>query len=272
MGPRPLEGLRPAPVRRVPELPGGTLTLLFTDIEGSTDLVRRLGDRYGDLLAEQRRILRTSVGEHAGIEIDNQGDACFFAFTRARDAVAAAVAAQRALFGHAWPEGAAVRVRMGLHTGEPAVADEGYVGVDVVRAARLGGAARGGQILISATTRALVERDLPAGVSLADAGSLALKSIDEPEPASELLIDGLPRVAPAPAAGRPDPNRYRELAERARRSIEHGVLAELQDGFADLEDHGSERRRSGVPTWALIVLAVLALLVIVPIVTTVIRP
>jgi class 3 adenylate cyclase len=256
----------------VPELPAGTLTLLFTDIEGSTELLRRFGDRYAELLAEQRRILRTSVGEHAGIEIDNQGDACFFAFTRARDAVAAAVSAQRALFEQRWPEGAAVRVRMGLHTGEPTAGEEGYVGLDVVRAARLGAAARGGQVLLSATTRALVERDLPAGVSLADAGPLALKSIDEPEPASELVVDGLPRVAALPATPGADPNRYREFAERARQAIEEGVLAELQQGFPDLDEVGREPRRRGIPTWALIVLAVLALLIIVPIVTTVFRP
>jgi hypothetical protein len=163
---------------------------------------------------------------------------------------------------------------MGLHTGEPTAGDEGYVGLDVVRAARLGASARGGQVLLSATTRALVERDLPAGVSLADAGSIALKSIDEPEPASELVVDGLPRVALEPAAPRGDPNRYREFADQVRTRIQEGVLAELQEGFADLDldDLGPERRRSGIPTWALMVLAVLALLVLVPIVTTVFRP
>jgi class 3 adenylate cyclase len=256
----------------VPQLPAGTLTLLFTDIEGSTELLRSLGDRYGELLTEQRRILRTAVGEHAGIEIDNQGDACFFAFTRARDAVGAAVSAQRALFEHPWPDGAQVPVRMGLHTGEPTAGEEGYVGVDVVRAARLGSAARGGQVLVSATTRALVERDLPDGVSLADAGSLPLKSIEEPERASELVIDGLPRLAPQPVAPRPDESRYRDFAEQVRTRIQEGVLAELQEGFAHLEDTDRERRRSGIPTWALIVLAVLALLILVPIVTTVFRP
>src|SRR6516162_9992107 len=116
-------------------LPGGTVTFVFTDIEGSTRLLQELGDEaYGRISADHRRIVREAFREHGGTEIDTQGDAFFFSFPRARDAVAAAVEAQRALEAHPWPGGSSVRVRMGLHTGEPQVGDEGYLGLDVVRA------------------------------------------------------------------------------------------------------------------------------------------
>src|SRR5919206_3438040 len=101
------------------ELHGGTVTLLFTDIEGSTRLLRQLGERYAEILAEHQRLLREAFAAHGGREVDTQGDAFFVAFPRAVDAVLAAVDAQRALAAHPWLEGAAVRVRMGLHTGEP---------------------------------------------------------------------------------------------------------------------------------------------------------
>src|SRR5947209_16031468 len=122
------------------ELPSGTVTLLFTDIEGSTRLLQRLGDRYAEALAAHHRLLREAFAAHGGHEVDTQGDAFFVAFPRAIDAVQAAVAAQRALAAHPWSEGAAVRIRMGLHTGEPAVVGEGYVGLAVHRAARIGAA------------------------------------------------------------------------------------------------------------------------------------
>ena len=118
-------------------LPSGTVTFVFSDIEGSTGLLKRLGERYAELIAEHRRVVRETFGTHNGVEIDTQGDSFFFAFARARDAVAAAVETQRAHAEHEWPGGEQVRVRMGLHTGEPAVGAEGYLGVDVVRAARL---------------------------------------------------------------------------------------------------------------------------------------
>ncbi len=120
----------------MPNLPRGTVTLLFTDIEGSTRLLQCLGERYPDVLAECRGLLRAAFHQHHGHEVDTQGDAFFVAFTRATDAISAAVDAQRALASHPWPEGAAVRVRMGLHTGEPSLTSEGYVGLDVHRAAR----------------------------------------------------------------------------------------------------------------------------------------
>jgi class 3 adenylate cyclase len=146
-------------------LPAGTVTFLFSDIEGSTGLLKRLGEGYAELIADHRRIIRDTFGEHGGIEIDRQGDSFFFAFARAREAVAAAVAAQRAHAAYEWPGGENVRVRMGLHTGEPAVGAEGYLGVDVVRAARLSAAGSGGHVLLSETTRALLGSSLPTGVS-----------------------------------------------------------------------------------------------------------
>src|SRR3712207_5157940 len=145
----------------MPELPGGTVTLLFTDIEGSTQLLRRLGDAYAGVLAEHQRLLREAFAAHGGAEVDTQGDAFFVAFPRAMDAVEAAVAAQRALAAHSWPSGAAVRVRMGLHTGEPASTGERYVGLAVHRAARVGSAGHGGQVLLSETTQSVLRDQLP---------------------------------------------------------------------------------------------------------------
>jgi class 3 adenylate cyclase len=178
----------------VPELPGGTVTFTFTDIEDSTELLKRLGDEYRDVLTSHRRIVRDTFTGRDGIEIDTQGDAFFFAFPRARDAVAAAVDAQRAHAAATWPDGASVRVRMGLHTGEPSLHEEGYVGIDVVRAARICTVGRGGQILLSETTRALLGSGLPDGVSVFPLGQRHLRGIDEPERVFEVAIDELERV------------------------------------------------------------------------------
>src|SRR5436309_1771519 len=156
-------------------LPGGTVTFLFTDIEGSTRLLQELGDSYGEVVRDHRRLLRENLGDKGGAEVDTQGDAFFYSFTRARDAVAGAVAAQRALTAHEWPQSKEVRVRMGLHTGEPSVGDEGYLGLDVVRAARICSAGHGGQVLLSETTRALLGNDLPEGASVVDLGQKPLK-------------------------------------------------------------------------------------------------
>ena len=175
---------------RMSGLPSGTVTFVFSDIEGSTALLKALGDAYGDVLDTHRRLMRTSFHDLGGVEIDTQGDAFFFAFPRARDAVAAAVEAQRLHAVEEWPEDRPVRVRMGLHTGEPAVGSEGYLGIDVVRAARLCTVGRGGQVLLSETTRSLVGGTLPDGVSVHPLGERHLKDIDEPERVFELDIDG----------------------------------------------------------------------------------
>src|SRR4029078_3040358 len=177
--------------------PAGTVTFLFTDIEGSTKLLQELGDEYGMVVADHRRILRDAFGSGGGREGDTQGDAFFYSFARARDAVAAAAAGQHALAAHHWPGGAQVRVRMGLHTGEPAVGEEGYVGMDVVRAARFGSAGHGGQVLLSETTRPLVGGDLPEGVSIRDLGEQKLKDV-RAEHLYQLEFGGSPQYFPMP--------------------------------------------------------------------------
>src|SRR5256886_5678199 len=177
-------------------LPMGTVTLLFTDMEGSTRLLQEVGERYTDLLEEYRQLLRAAFGRWNGNVVDTQGDAFFVAFARATDAVSAAVAAQRALASHVWPEGVVVRVRMGLHTGEPRLSSEGYTGLDVHYAARMMSAAHGGQVLLSQTTRDLVEHDLPEGVSLRDLGEHHLKDLEQAVHLNQVVIADLPADFP----------------------------------------------------------------------------
>src|SRR5262245_4978034 len=181
---------------RMPAPPSGTVTFLFSDIETSTRLLQHLGDRYAEVLATYRRLLREAFQAWEGYKIDTAGDGFFVAFQRATHAVAAAVTAQRALAGHAWPAGALVRVRMGLHTGEPTHAAGGYVGLDVHRAARICTAGHGGQTLCSQTTHTLVEYDLPAGVRLRDLGAHRLKDLQRPEHLYQLVIPDLPADFP----------------------------------------------------------------------------
>jgi class 3 adenylate cyclase len=147
------------------ELPSGTVTFLFTDIEGSTRLLTRLRGRYLEVLAEHQRLLRGAFNAYGGREVHTEGDAFFVAFARASDAIAAAVAGQRALASESWPEGVEVRVRMGVHTGEAAISMDDYVGLDVHRAARICSAGHGGQVVVSNSTRALVADDLPQDAS-----------------------------------------------------------------------------------------------------------
>ncbi len=177
-------------------LPVGTITFLFTDIEGSTHLLQQLEDKYAEVLGEQQTLLRAIFDRHGGRVVDTQGDSFFVAFARAVDAIQAAVEAQRALAAHAWTDGVAVRVRMGLHTGEPTVSGERYIGIDVHRAARIGAAGHGGQVLLSQTTRDLVETELPEGVSLRDLGEHHLKDLRRPKRIFELVIAGLPTDFP----------------------------------------------------------------------------
>ena len=245
----------------MPELPSGTVTFVFTDIEDSTEHLKRLGDGYGEVLSAHRRIVRETFGERGGVEIDTQGDAFFYAFGRARDAVAAAVAAQREHAVARWPADTSIRVRMGLHTGEPAVHEEGYVGLDVVRAARICTLGRGGQILLSETTRGLLGSGVPDGVSVFPLGQRHLRGIDEPERVFEIAIDGLPqdeevgadlaRDAGPPAAPSPSPEKAAggvgdlgtrlaaEIQERVARALGSAVPApegsEQGSGIADIE-------------------------------------
>jgi hypothetical protein len=143
------------------------------------------------VLSAHRRLIREAFTAHDGVEIDTQGDAFFFAFPRARDAVAAAARVQRDHVEHAWPHDGVVRVRIGLHTGEPTISEEGYLGLDVVRAARLSAVAQGGHVLLSETTRALLGSKLPDGISVFPLGERHLKDIDEPERVYELEIAGV---------------------------------------------------------------------------------
>lgn len=219
-------------------LPSGTVTFVFSDIEGSTGLLKRLGEGYGTLLGEHRRIMREVFGEHGGVEIDMQGDSFFFAFARARDAVAAAVDAQRGHAEHEWPDDEHVRVRMGLHTGEPAVGAEGYLGVDVVRAARLAATGHGGNVLLSETTRALLGSSLPDGVSVHALGERRLKDIDEPERVYELTIEGVEQPEPEEAAPPESEDewdrRKADLSKRMAEKINESVMRSLERSLGDL--------------------------------------
>jgi class 3 adenylate cyclase len=208
-------------------LPGGTVTFLFSDIEGSTRLLEQLGDRYGDVDRDHRRILREQLSEAGGLEIDNQGDAFFFSFPRAKDAVAGAVAAQRRLEAHGWPDGVDVRIRMGLHTGEPTVGEEGYLGMDVVRAARICSAGHGGQILLSETTRALVGNNVPEGVSIRDLGQAQLKDIQH-ERIYELAREDRRTEFP-PLKTTPTKTGADDLADQIERKVHEQILASFDN-------------------------------------------
>jgi class 3 adenylate cyclase len=207
-------------------LPGGTVTFLFTDIEGSTRLLQELGDAYADVVRDHRGLLREHLGAQGGTEVDTQGDAFFYSFSRARDAVAGAVGAQRALADHDWPKGAQVKVRMGLHTGEPSVGEEGYLGMDVVRAARICSAGHGSQILLSETTRALLGNDLPAGVSVVDLGQQNLKDVQH-ERIYQLALDDGPASFPPLKAEKPKSSSD-VLAERIQRHVEEEIERSLR--------------------------------------------
>jgi len=178
------------------ELPAGTITMLFTDIEGSTALLRRLGSRYADALSAQRALLRAAFANCGGHEMGTEGDSFFIVFGSAADAIRCCVAAQRALSGHDWPGGIPVRVRMGLHSGEPVRHEDGYVGLDVHRAARIAAVAHGGQVVLSEATRQLAGSRLPAGASLRDLGLHRLKDIEAPEHIYQLVAAGLPERFP----------------------------------------------------------------------------
>jgi predicted ATPase/class 3 adenylate cyclase len=211
--------------------PLGTVTLLFTDIEGSTRLLERLGrERYAEALSLHRRLARRAFERHGGYEVDYEGDAFFVAFSRAEDAVASAAAAQQALAAADWPEDQELRVRMGIHTGEPLAVPPKYVGLDVHRAARIMAAGHGGQVLLSQTTRDLLDDR----AALRDLGEHRLKDLSAAQRLYQLQIDGLPHEFPPlktlgnrptnlPVQLRPLIGRERELAEVAALLREEGV-------------------------------------------------
>jgi class 3 adenylate cyclase/sugar lactone lactonase YvrE len=170
---------------------GRTVTFLFTDIEGSTRLQARLRHQWSAVRGEHHRLIRESFLGSFGVEVDTQGDSFFYVFPRALDAVNGALTAQRALASNSWPDGAGPRVRMGLHSGEPQVSDDGFVGLSVVRAARIMAAAHGGQVLLSQATYALVHDDLPTDVAARDLGQYRLKDFDDPQRLFQLSAPGI---------------------------------------------------------------------------------
>jgi class 3 adenylate cyclase len=213
-------------------VPSATLTLFFSDIEGSTRLLSQLGVQYGDALSVQRSIIREEVRHWRGREIGTGGDSFFVVFTSAADAVSAALAAQHRLTSYPWPDGAALRVRMGLHTGEPTRHEGDYIGMDVHRAARIASTAHGGQIVVSASTAQLL-RDRSPEVQLKDLGWHRLKDIPEPEHILQLVADGLEQDFPPlkslgtptnlPPVPTPILGRDAELAEIAAQFTSAGV-------------------------------------------------
>jgi predicted ATPase/class 3 adenylate cyclase len=180
------------------ELPVGTVTFLFSDIEGSTRLLQECGDRWPELLGRHAELLRAAWAGHGGVEVGTEGDSFFVAFVSAPAALAAAVEGQRALAAEPWPEGTPIRVRMGVHTGEGVVSGGTYVGLDVHRAARIMAAGYGGQVLISASTEPLLRGSLAADVSLEDLGEHQLRDLPAREHLYSVVADGLPSSFPPP--------------------------------------------------------------------------
>jgi class 3 adenylate cyclase len=186
------------------KLPKGHVTFLLTDLEGSTELLRRLDDRYAGLLADVRRLVRAAVRSAGGREVSARGDDLFVVFEHAPAAVEAALGIQRAMRAAAWPEGLDVRLRIGLHRGRPALTDTGYVGLSVHAAARICFAGHGGQILVSSPVRVAVIDSLPDGVSLRSLGAWRFRGLPEPVDlfqveAADLLSDFPPLRSAAPA-------------------------------------------------------------------------
>jgi YVTN family beta-propeller protein len=186
------------------DLPSGAVTFLFTDIEGSTRLVRQLRSRYAEVLEEHQRLLRQAFSQHGGHEIDTQGDAFFYAFGSAHEAVLAAVEAQRALSGYPWPDETEVKVRIGVHTGQAAPVNGRYTGLAVHRAARICAAGHGGQILVSQATQSLLEdEEEDLAVRMRDLGDQRLKDIDRPVRLYQVDAPGLAAGFPAPRGETP---------------------------------------------------------------------
>ncbi len=229
------------------EPPTGAVTFLFTDIEGSTRLVKQLRDRYEGVQADHRRLLRAAFDAHSGYEVDTQGDSFFIAFASARDALLAAVEAQLALAAHDWPEGVEIKVRMGLHTGQAFATDGRYTGLAVHRASRIGGAGHGGQILVSQATQTLLEdEEEDLHIFLRDLGEQRLKDLDRPVRLYQAAAEGLPGDFPpvrgleapeAPAGARPLLSRRLSVAAAgvfAVGLVAGGVLVATRDSSSGL--------------------------------------
>ncbi len=172
-------------------LPTGTVTFLFADVEGSTQLVRTAGGAYAGLIADVRRLLRSEIVANGGAEVDATGDEISAVFQEVQPALSSALAGQEKIRDHAWPDGIVVKVRMGLHTGLPHLGDEGYTGLDVIRASRIAAAGHGGQVLLSSTAAPFVTE-----VETRDLGTHRLQGLPDPEAIHQVLADGLPRDFP----------------------------------------------------------------------------
>ena len=251
----------------------GTVTMLFTDIEGSTTLVQTLGAAYGDLVCDHNNLLRAVAAQHGGQVVDTQGDAFFFAFPTAKAGLLASVAAQRQLAEHRWPADVDLRVRMGMHTGEPELGSEGYLGIDVVTAARICSAAHGGQLLVSASTQALAGSMSGSDIEFRDMGEHRLKGIDRPQRIYQALAPGLlpsfPELrtnAPEPASVATMEQRAEALADRIGNAVmehvERRVARALEGGVDEVESAGMIMKLSAVGLATLLMLVIVVVIAI----------
>jgi class 3 adenylate cyclase len=215
-------GQVPATVTDAATLPTGFVTLLMTDIERSTEILHRLGDRYGRLLNSVRRTLRTAVLRAGGLEVDVRADEFFAVFTSAADAVVAAEAIQRRFLKHVWPGGLDVRVRIGVHSGWPTLTDAGYIGLAVHTVARVCAAAHGGQIVTSGETRKALAGAAPAGIRFRSLGQHRLQGLPGSEALFQVMADGLPSSFPPPRMER----RARRVREAPKRALSPNVPGE----------------------------------------------
>jgi DNA-binding NarL/FixJ family response regulator/class 3 adenylate cyclase len=220
----------------MPDLPNGTVTLVFTDVEGSTQLVRQLGDAYAQLLGDHRRLLREAVEEAQGHVVDHRGDEFFMVFDDPCRAAEAVVLAQRAFAAHSWPDGVELRVRMGMHTGRPTFRDGSYVGLDVHRAARIAQAGSGGQILLSQQTRDEVHQTF----ELEDLGEHELPGLGEPERLFQLAVPGLPARFPPLSTARKGFRGMRVVLADDSVLLREGIARLLEDaGFEIVAQSGT---------------------------------
>jgi DNA-binding NarL/FixJ family response regulator/class 3 adenylate cyclase len=220
----------------MPALPNGTVTLFFTDVEGSTQLLQRLGDRYAQVLADHRQLLRRAVEERGGHVVDHRGDEFFVVFEDARAAAEAAISAQQAFAGNSWPEGVEVRVRMGMHTGEPDIRDDAYFGLDVHRAARIAQTGSGGQVLLSERTRDALD----SAHELKDLGEHELPGLDRRERLFQLDVPGLPARFPPLSSARRGFRGMRVVLADDSVLLREGIARLLEDaGFEVVAQSGT---------------------------------
>ena len=218
------------------ELPHGTVTLVFTDVEGSTQLVQQLGDAYAQVLADHRRLLRDAVAAGEGHIVDHRGDEFFVVFGDARRAADSIVALQRAFADHDWTDGVELRVRVGMHTGEPAIREETYFGLDVHRAARICQAGSGGQVLVSQRTR----EEIDAGHDLVDLGDHELPGLPDLERLYQLNVPGLPTDFPPLSTARKGFRGMRIVLADDSVLLREGIARLLEDaGFEVVAQSGT---------------------------------